>query len=125
MKFIHSVAAAILSFGVVTLSYADPVEHFQGKPAENLAEAVNNFNAGNQRLAKLMDKESLTAADVAAIHKLTYTLENALAKINADLDQLAVTLEAIHLGSEEGDVEKVSVETTKYLAVTNDLSGLK
>ncbi len=125
MKVVQFLSATLLSFSLMNISYADPVEHFQGKEAESLAQAVSNFSKGNQRLDKLLKQASLSAGDIAAIHKLTYTLENALAKINADLDQLALTLEELHLGSEDNDAERVKKEGDKYLAITNNLSALK
>lgn len=125
MKVVHYLAAMALSFSLMNISYADPVEHFQGKDAESLAQAVSNFNKGNQRLEKLLSQDTLSSADIAAIHELTYTLENALAKINTDLDQLAVTLEEVHLGSEDNDADRVKTEGDKYLAITNDLSALE
>ncbi|MEX1200049.1 MAG: DUF6746 family protein [Methylophaga sp.] len=125
MKVVQFLAATLLSFSLMNIGYADPVEHFQGKDAESLAQAVSNFNKGNQRLEKLLKQETLSAADIATIHELTYTLENALAKINADLDQLAVTLEEVHLGSEDNDAVRVKKEGDKYLAITNDLSALE
>ncbi|HET8806913.1 MAG TPA: DUF6746 family protein [Methylophaga sp.] len=125
MKLMQYLAAAVLSFSVMNTSYADPVKHYQGKEAESLSQAVSNFNKGNQRLAKLLKQDNLSAADIAAIHELTYTLENALAKINTDLEQLAVTLEGVHIGSEENDAARVKKEGNRYLAVTNELSALE
>ncbi len=125
MKVVQYLAAAVLSFSLINISYADPVEHFQGKDAESLAQAVSNFNKGNQRLEKMLKQDSLSTADIAAIHELTYTLENALAKINTELDQLAVTLEEVHLGSEDNDAARVKKEGDKYLTVTNELSALE
>lgn len=125
MKVLQYLTATLLSFSMMNISYADPVEHFQGKEAESLVQAVSNFNKGNQRLEKLLSQDTLSAADLAAIHELTYTLENALAKINTDLDQLALTLEELHLGSEDNDSVRVKKEGDKYLAFTKDLSAVE
>lgn len=125
MKVLQYLTATLLSFSMMNISYADPVEHFQGKEAESLVQAVSNFNKGNQRLEKLLSQDTLSAADLAAIHELTYTLENALAKINTDLDQLALTLEELHLGSEDNDSVRVKKEGDKYMAFIKDLSALE
>ncbi len=125
MKKIQLLAAAVLGFSVINISHADPVEHFQGRSADTLTQAINNFNTGNQRLEKLLSQDAISAEDLAAIHELTYTLENALARINADLDALAMTLEEVHLGSEDNDAARVKTEGDKYLAVTQKLSALE
>ena len=43
MKVMNYLAAAALSFGVATMAKAEAVEHFEGKNAESLEEAVTNF----------------------------------------------------------------------------------
>uniref|UniRef100_UPI0026362295 DUF6746 family protein n=1 Tax=uncultured Methylophaga sp. TaxID=285271 RepID=UPI0026362295 len=93
MKVMNYLAAAALSFGVATMAKAESVEHFKGESAESLEEAVTNFKRYNQRLENLLKQDSMSADDVTKVHELTYTLENALAKINDELDKLAVTLE--------------------------------
>lgn len=76
------------------------VDHFEGQPAETLEQAVANFSDYNERLSKVLSQDELTAADLAKVHELTYTLENALGKINSELTSLGETLEALHLASE-------------------------
>lgn len=125
MKLFNYLAATALSFGVVSISVAESGDHFAGKSAENLQQAVSNFNKGNARLEKMLGKQQLTREDMAAIHELTYTLENALARINADLGELAVTLEEVHLGSEDNDADRVKGEGDKYLSITKDLAAIE
>lgn len=125
MKKMQFLAAAVLGFSFINISHADPVEHFQGRSADTLTQAISNFNKGNQRLENLLSQDAISAEDLAAIHELTYTLENALARINAELDALAETLEEVHLGSEENDADRVKTEGDKYLAVTKALSALQ
>lgn len=125
MNVMRYLAAALFSVTLINISYADPVEHFQGKSADTLAVAISNFNKGNQRLKKMLSQDSLSGTDIAAIHELTYTLENALAKINDDLKQLTVTLEELHLASEDKDAVKVKTQGDKYLSVANDLSSFQ
>ena len=65
----------------------------RAEPAETMEQALANFSEYNARLAALLEQDELTMADLAQIHQLTYTLENALERINDDLEDLAETLE--------------------------------
>lgn len=91
------------------------VEHYEGLPAETLDGAVTNFSEYNARLAAVLEKPELTDEDLQTVHELTYTLENALQKINAELDTLAETLEALHLASETDDPEGTKTHGAAYL----------
>lgn len=96
-------------------------DHFKGVAAPDLQTAVKNFTEYNKRLEKVM-KGELTNADLAAIHQLTYTLENALKKINADLVELAEVLEEVHLTSEtlkRDDLKKAGSAYFKTIKVLN------
>jgi len=84
---------------------AERIDHHSGKSADTLGEAVNNFSQYNNRLAAVLEKEQLTPDDLNNIHVLTYTLENALEKINTDLAELAETLELLHVASESDDAD--------------------
>src|SRR5690606_14131897 len=70
--------------------------HFEGKPSATLAQAVANFSEYNLKLNAILDGK-VTDADMAEVHQLTYTLENALKKINEEMSALAGTLEEVHL----------------------------
>tara|TARA_R110000823_G_scaffold255719_2_gene377732 strand:- start:130 stop:510 length:381 start_codon:yes stop_codon:yes gene_type:complete len=124
MKVINYLAAAALSFGVATMAKAESVEHFKGESAESLEEAVTNFKRYNQRLENLLKQDSMSADDVTKVHELTYTLENALAKINDELDKLAVTLEEVHLASEKYDADAVRDHGDAYMKVINTISKM-
>lgn len=103
---------AALTFPVS--SFADEVEHYEGKESANLKEAVANFSEYNEKLEKILDGE-LTPEAMNEVHQLTYTLENALGKINEEFDGLAVTLEEIHLASERADTDSVASNGKDYL----------
>ena len=124
MKVMNYLAAAALSFGVATMAKAESVEHFKGESAESLEEAVTNFKRYNQRLENLLKQDSMSADDVTKVHQLTYTLENALAKINDELDKLAVTLEEVHLASEKYDADAVRDHGDAYMEVINTISKM-
>lgn len=90
-------------------------DHFEGEPADTIEQALANFSEYNARLATLLEKGQLTMADLAQIHQLTYTLENALERIDDDLDNLAETLETLHLSSETADIEAARRNAEAYL----------
>lgn len=111
--------------GSLTLAGAAPasddVEHYEGKSAETLEQAVANFSAYNGKLAAILEQKELTPQDLATVHQLTYTLENALERIKQDLSDLAETLEEIHLASERADAEAVSSNGASYLDTARTL----
>lgn len=117
---------AILSlpvlFALLTIPPLSPAEerpdHFKGLPAETLEEAVGNFSEYNGRLEEILSSEELSAADLSAIHELTYTLENALGKINEELTALADVLEEVHLASEHNGYDDVRRHGRQYLDIS-------
>lgn len=108
---------ALLTCAALTLpmsSFAEEVEHFEGKESTNLKEAVANFSEYNKKLEQVLAGD-LTPEAMNEVHQLTYTLENALGKINQEFDGLAETLEEIHLASERADTEGVASKGKRYL----------
>lgn len=89
--------------------------HFKGLPAKTLTQAVANFSESNAKLDALIKQKTLTPQDLQQVHELTYTLENALRKINAELTALAGTLEAVHVASERADPATVKTQGKAYL----------
>ncbi|QOR37314.1 hypothetical protein HNO52_01415 [Billgrantia diversa] len=98
-----------------------PTEHFEGEAADTLSQAVANFSETNQQLAELLAQDELSIENLGTIHELTYTLENALEKINEEADAMAVNLEEVHLGSETGDFERVQSHGADYLEAAQTL----
>jgi len=91
------------------------IEHYRGLPAETLEQAVANFSEYNQKLGALVEKEELTPQDIDKVHELTYTLENALERIQDELDLIAELLEEVHVGSETLQYEQVQQSGRAYL----------
>lgn len=118
------IAAAGLTFGLVfagaSLADEDRVSHFKGLSAPDLATAVANFSEYNQRLEAMLASE-LTDEDIAQVHEITYTLENALEKIDDELDALAEVLEEVHLASETYDRERLTTNAKVYLETSRTL----
>lgn len=92
--------------------------HFKGLPAHTLEEAVRNFSEHNHKLEAMLAQDTLNSRELFAIHELTYTLENALERINTELEALAETLEEVHVASETADTETVRSKGQQYLSVS-------
>lgn len=110
--------AGFLGFAVSV--QASGVEHFKGLPAENLTQAVTNFAEYNQKLADVLAGD-ITNEAMVEVHELTYTLENALEKIHAEVTELVDTLEELHLASEAFDPEAVKLQGEAYLSVATEI----
>lgn len=110
--------ATLFAFPCVSSERAD---HFQATPSPTLAAALDNIATYNPQLQKLLEKRSLTAADLNSIHELTYTLEQALARIGEEQRLAAEQLEEVHLASERGDVATVKRSGDAYVKATTPL----
>ena len=116
MKKIAFLITSLLALSLSTMAQdEESPDHFKGKPSETLEQAVVNFSEYNGKLADLLAKDALSPHDLHQVHQLTYTLENALEKINAELTELANTLEAVHVASENGDAKTTKEQGARYL----------
>lgn len=109
----------VVSLSFFSLSGAslasDRPDHFQGESSETLEAAVSNFSEYNKKLADVLAKDELAPADMVQVHELTYTLENALEKIRDELEDLADTLEEVHVASEKLDADEIREQGNSYL----------
>jgi hypothetical protein len=114
---VHVIGAgfALASVFAAVPAHAERPDHYTGVAAGTLEAAVANFSEYNRRLEAILAKGELTANDLDSIHHLTYTLENALERINADLAQLAETLEELHLASESFEPATAKAKGLEYL----------
>jgi hypothetical protein len=124
--FLSILSLALLFSASATVLAEDSVAsgrpHFEGQQAESFAEALKIFEEANEKLEDYLDDEGdIAAADIAHVHELTYTIENALERIRSELSDLAVTLETLHLASEKGDTETVMEAGRNYLSVAEQL----
>lgn len=115
--------AVVVALGVSAASWADSDRpaHAKGEPAETLQQAVTNLSEYNTRLEALLERDELTAKDMHDVHMLTYTLENALQKIQADLEETAAVLEEVHIASETNEPDVVKEKGQVYLQSTRTL----
>lgn len=114
---------ALMAWSVVGHADSSRVDHYEGEAAESLEEALVHLTEYNQRLAAMIDNDSLTPSELNEIHQLTYTLENALERIRIDVASIAETLEEVHLGSEQADVQHVRERAQAYLDASQPLTG--
>lgn len=119
MNTFKYIVGVVFLFSVTFTATADRVDHYKGKPSNTFPEALVNLSEYSQRLEKLLAGE-ISNADLAAIHELTYTLENALKKINETLGELAETLEEVHIASETADRATVKSRGEAYLSVSRE-----
>jgi len=109
-RFVITVVISL--FGAPVL--AEAPEHFEGEPAETLEQAVANFSEFNRKLETLLDGD-LDPRTLHEIHKLTYTLENAVDRLDTELDEIAAMLEAVHVAAEQAERRTVREQGAAYL----------
>lgn len=112
--------AALLATGAAG---AQEVDHYEAKPSRTLEEALTNLAEYNDLLGEIMARDELAAEDLDRIHQLTYTLENALARIDTEVEGMAVNLEEVHLASERLDRETLREHGPRYLRKAEMLDG--
>ncbi|TDT43915.1 hypothetical protein DES49_0014 [Halospina denitrificans] len=104
-----------LLFGALSVSAEDQPQHFEGKDSETLEEAVENLEEASERMEELLEEDDLSGSEMGEIHRLTYTLEKAMARIREEAEIMAEDLERVHLGSEARDVEQVRRYGEKFV----------
>ena len=110
--------AAVLALSFAAGAQDQRISHYSGEPADSMPQALANLAEYNARLQALLAEDEV---DLHTVHELTYTLENALQRIQADLADAAEALEAVHLASEAADAETVKTRGRDYLEVTRPL----
>ncbi|ABI55891.1 DUF6746 family protein [Alkalilimnicola ehrlichii MLHE-1] len=114
--------AGLLSGAPLLADEPDRADHFKGLEADTLEQALENYAEYNQRLTEVLSADTLSTEDMVAIHELTYTLENALERIQEETERLAWLLEEIHLGSEHYDEARIRENAPEYLEKSNLLT---
>lgn len=114
MKISHQLTAIAASLLIATPVFASDPDHFKGQPANTLEQAVAHFSEYNNKLEKVLSGD-LTPEAMNNVHQLTYTLENALQKLDDEIDKLEETLEKVHKASEHADPDTVRSAGEQYL----------
>lgn len=118
-------ATLVLTLGLIqpwsTTAASEQPDHFKGKPSASLAEAMSNLDEYNAKLAGLLQRDNLTLEELSTVHELTYTLEQALQRIQTDVERMAQDLEAVHKASERADGKTVKTSGAAYLKAAQTL----
>ncbi|RUO71527.1 hypothetical protein CWI79_01790 [Pseudidiomarina salinarum] len=106
--------AASFSAAAAPLSEERP-DHFEGKSSETLEQAMSNLAEYNAKLHAMLANGDLTPKQMGEIHQLTYTLEEALAKLKDEVETMQEQVETVHLGSEKMSYDDVKETGKAYL----------
>ena len=123
----HLLFSALLVALLTTGAHAEEEDaperprHHTGQTAATLSQAVSNLTNSNDHLSALLAKRDLSDADLEIIHQLTYTLENALARIDEEVATMMDLVEEVHQGSENGERERVRDNGKAYLEAIRPL----
>ncbi|WP_121143703.1 DUF6746 family protein [Roseovarius halotolerans] len=118
---ILATGVAILIGGLVPVKADETVSHYAPEQSETLQQAVENFVSYNRKLATVLERDPMTTADMEEVHEYTYTLEIALARINAELGALPEALERVHETSEGDDPAALRASSMAYLKAARTL----
>lgn len=123
-KFLSaSITALVL---IQTAAFAgEEIRHYPSLEAPNTQVALCNLTKFNEKLQAITTKKNITPADMVKVHELTYTLENAVIRLQKDLDKIAVNLEKVHKGSEQLNQKVVKGSGKDYLAATKLILSAK
>lgn len=98
----------------------DRPDHFEGETSTSFADAIDRLADANRRLRELTEGRTPTPAELHEIHVASYTMENAIARLRADLDTAAAALGRLHLASERGESAAVESAAREYLGADTD-----
>ncbi len=116
MKLTAALMAIVLSFSFASGAIAaERYDHHQGATADTVEEALSNLETYNEELESILAKDQLSDADMGRIHRISYTLENALGRIEEELEDAAASLEELHLGSEQLQRDRAQENGRDYL----------
>ena len=113
---------AQFSYSAVVQASERP-NHFKGQEISNATQARSYYQEYNNKLKVLLAQTELSPAQLLEIHEITYTLENALAKLPAESAKLAEVLESLHLASEQANATAAKKFGAAYLQAVADVSA--
>ena len=117
-----TVIAIMVAFLGAPVSFADEkYDHFPSLDAPDVKTAYCNLAEFNEKLSAIVNKPELSAEDMVKVHELTYTLENAVIRLQTTLKDLAADLEEVHLASETLNSKTVKGSGELYLSAINSI----
>ena len=120
-QFLFALFALLVAGTPTSEVVAAEINHFKGEQVNDLSSALCNLKKYDVQLAQLT-KQKMTLEQAAQVHELTYTLEVAIQKVQAEVNMAVEELENAHKGSEVADFDKVKRASATYLAVTQMLA---
>ena len=87
----------------------------EGQPIETLKQAVDALALNNDLLEVLLDKSEMTESDLAIIQRLTETIENALRKIDEEVDIMLEQVLEVRAGVDGQEHERIRDSGQNYL----------
>lgn len=115
---ILALGTAIVVNAPVMAGEDSKVEHYDSQEFSNKADALKALLATSNEMASIAADAKLDATKIEKIHQISYTTENAVAKLGAG-KKLAAALEEVHLASEEHDVADLKNKFIVYQAELN------
>ena len=116
-----SITTTLLTLFSVNVTADSDNDHFPSLEAPDVKTAQCNLQNYNNKLQDILAKESLSQLDMVKIHELTYTLENAVARLNSTLSDVAEQLENVHKASESMDSTVIQNSGEQYLTSLNKM----
>lgn len=99
--------------------------HFPSLESADMYTAVCNIKNYNEKLASIVNKSEMSVEEMAKVHELTYTLENAVNFLKGYLEQVSIDLEDVHKASERFDQKVIKDSGSEYLESTSKLLEMK
>lgn len=112
---LFKLAILALSFLAAATVSASEVRHYKGEDVNTVEEALSVLKKYNGELETLLKADELKPQDMAKIHQMTYSMENALKILEGSLNITQRNLEELHLSSETMETDKAKIYGQLYL----------
>lgn len=93
----------------------EQLEATEGQSIDTLKQAIDALALNNDLLEVLLDKPELTDSDLSIIQRLTETIENALIKVDEEVDVMHERVLEIRAGADGQEQERIQESGQDYL----------